>query len=388
MTRIVFVDDEPSVLDALRARLRRHRKRFEMEFLPSAEAALESLEARPAQVIVSDARMPGMGGVELLERLRDEHPTTVRILLSGQVDRKASVRALGVAHQFLSKPCEAKTIVGVLERAAWLAEILDDSSHAAIVTPLGGPPTLPKTYRRLQDTIARRDATMADVAAVVGTSPSSAARVLQIVNSTWFGARGSVTDLEEAVSRLGLNTLRGLVLSAGVFDHFASDSLPLDLNELERHATSTAHLAARIFPNEATLSAGLLHDIGLLVMAASKPDLHRQAASQASETGEPLHVVERAVFGVDHARLGAYCTGLWGLPTILVEAIGRHHSAGPAGDPAQDIARALQVADLLCSAKGPESATDEGRLEQLGTPDERARWMEIAAEVEEDPEAA
>src|SRR5690242_10432691 len=117
MTRILFVDDEPRVLEGLRLGLRGKRKVWDMVFHGSARAALADVEQNAVDVVDSDMRMRGMDGAELLARVAARRPGTVRIVLSGQMDEGAAVRAASVAHRFLSKPSDAKVVESVVTRA-------------------------------------------------------------------------------------------------------------------------------------------------------------------------------------------------------------------------------------------------------------------------------
>src|SRR5215469_9947183 len=117
MTRILFVDDEPKVLDGLRRLLRPQRLQWDMSFIEGGEAALALLDQSPFDVIVSDLKMPGMDGTALLERAREHHPQVVRIVLSEYADLEAAFRAAQVAHQLLLKPCDAEMLRVAIDRA-------------------------------------------------------------------------------------------------------------------------------------------------------------------------------------------------------------------------------------------------------------------------------
>src|SRR4051794_12043650 len=102
-TRVMFVDDNPNILESLKRFLHPQRDRWEMSFVNSGQAALSSMEKTPSHVIISDMRMPGMNGAELLAHLKDKYPTTVRLILSGYADRNVILQCVGTAHQFLCK---------------------------------------------------------------------------------------------------------------------------------------------------------------------------------------------------------------------------------------------------------------------------------------------
>jgi len=117
MTRILFVDDEPRVLDGLRRSLRAQRQRWDMHFAIGGEAALAALEQAPFDVIVSDMRMPDVDGLMLLTAARERWPRMTRLVLSGYTDMEAVLRSTSVAHQILAKPCDPAELVAVIDRA-------------------------------------------------------------------------------------------------------------------------------------------------------------------------------------------------------------------------------------------------------------------------------
>ena len=149
MKRILFVDDEPNVLEGLRGLLRKQRKLWEMNFVTGGELALAELVANPYDVIVSDMRMPGMDGATLLHKVQQDYPHMVRIVLSGQAEQEISRRMVHVAHQFLSKPCDGRELQQVIERACKLQALLEHPSLRQTVGQIGQLPTKPGLYTRL-----------------------------------------------------------------------------------------------------------------------------------------------------------------------------------------------------------------------------------------------
>jgi DNA-binding NtrC family response regulator len=115
MTRILFVDDEQDVLAALRSGLRRERDRWTMVFVTSAAQAIEELAREPFDALVSDLRMPGMDGADLLAHVKDSHPQVARIVLSGNAESETTKRARALAHEFLNKPCPVVQVKACLE---------------------------------------------------------------------------------------------------------------------------------------------------------------------------------------------------------------------------------------------------------------------------------
>ena len=396
MRRVLFVDDEPRMLDGLRRMLRSQRNEWDMAFAPGGEAALAIMEATPFDVIVSDMRMPEMDGAALLTQVRNLYPQVVRIVLSGHTELSTALRVVPVAHQFLAKPCDAGTLRVAVERACHLKGLLSDDSIRRTVGALRDLPSLPRTYEALTEGLADPDTSLQKLAKIVEQDVGVSAKILQLVNSAFFGIAHSVTNIEHAVVYLGINTIRSLVLSLEIFRVFAPEAaVPgFHLESLHMHARLSSYIAARLpvpkHLTEITMAAGMLHDVGKLVLAWKFPDHFRRLLAQAAEERLPLHKVEEREHGFSHAEIGGYLLGLWGLPYILVEAVALHHGPNRVPHAYFDAVSAVHVANLLAHeldlrlAEGSlenDPMPSQEELTMLGVGDDLAAWRAMAAET-------
>ena len=133
---VLFVDDEQAILDGLRNSLRKERKRWDMTFALGGQQALEEMKKTPADVVITDMRMPGMDGAELLRHIQRDFPAAARIVLSGQAERESIMRALPVTHQFLHKPCDGETLRAVIEQTHALHKLMQNPALTALVGKL------------------------------------------------------------------------------------------------------------------------------------------------------------------------------------------------------------------------------------------------------------
>jgi HD-like signal output (HDOD) protein len=329
MPRILFVDDEQRILDGLRLSLRGKRKVWDMAFAPGGHEALEDLARAPADVVVSDMRMPRMDGAELLMRVAKNCPRAARIVLSGHMDENAAMRAAGVAHRYLTKPCPSETIEGTLVRTLELQALLRDER---IRTSLGGAVTLPaspKLYQALNNLLANGKASLEAIAAVMEQDMSMSAKVLQLVNTAFFALPRKISSVAQAVSYLGFGTLKSLVLAHSMFCEVSSKNGDA-IERAQRNALATGRIAQRLLRDEANrqvaFTAGLLHHIGALAISIQLPEAE-VAIRQRVESGEvSLLEAERQQLGVTHPEIGAYLLGLWDLPHDIIEAVAGHHA--------------------------------------------------------------
>lgn len=374
--RVLFVDDDAAVLDSLRSLLRRRQREWEMEFVSSGSAALALIEQEPFDAIVTDMQMPEMNGVALLEQVKRCRPQMARLILSGHAGQTEVVRSLTVAHRFLSKPCDARVLVSVIESTLRLQGLLADSTLRSFVGRLAALPAAPETYLRLTRAVGSEHITTAEMAAIVESDPAIAVKVLQFVNSAFFGLARPVTSIQQAIGYIGIELLTGVVLSAYVFDA----SVPVapaavSLTTLRTHALTVARMARTIAgPAHAELAfaAGVVHDIGKIVLGVSRPDLYSRVLRAAGD-GRGFYAAEREMGRVTHAEIGAYLLSLWGLPFDIVEATAFHHTPREVRAGNRRVLAVLHVADLL--AQGRRDDIDQAFLEEAGVLAELPAWL-------------
>ncbi len=390
---VLFVDDQQEILDGLRDALRGQRNAWEMTFVPDAQQALARMREMPVDVVVSDMRMPGMDGAELLGAIQREYPDTIRIVLSGYADSLALTRAAGVAHRFLAKPADTEDLVRVIERSCALHELSAQVSRNRTSAALTSLPSAPMAYVELTRMLNDERASARDVAAVVEQDVAMSAKVLQLANSAFFGTGRSISQLTEAVTRIGLNNLRALTLSVGAFERFRpSAPIPgFSIATLQAHSTLAARIARRIAPAGAAddaFSAGMLHDVGLLILASQEPSYLADLIAEARLEDVPLFDAELRSRGSSHAGIGAHLLDLWGIPHTIVEAVAYHHAPRAAHGALFDHLTAVHVADVLAhevlpareEERLPPAPLDEEYLASLSVLGDLERWRTIALE--------
>lgn len=333
--QILLVDDTPLLLEAHVCMLEGEPGRWEVETADGGEDALKRMEEKAFDVIVSDFEMPGMDGIALINEVKKRHPGTARVILSGITDQEKIVNCLQDTHQFIAKPVRAETLKDALSRICALDSYLKDEQLQALVNRLGRLPNFPRVYIDVVRELDSEEPSVDRIAEIAGRDPGMMAKVLQIANSAAFGLGHEVTSLAEAVQHVGMGTMRSLALSAHVYArseqaHFKG----LSVAHLWEHGLRTAALARVIMrcmraetdEVEDAYTAAMLHDIGKLLLACGAPDDYERAANLRSENDLSASQAEQEVFGADHAGVGAYLLGLWGLPARIVEAVAFHHT--------------------------------------------------------------
>ena len=382
MIRIVFVDDEINVLQAVRRSLHDMRHEWSMEFASSGAAALEGLERTSADVIVSDARMPGMDGWQLLTEVKKRHPEMVRLVLSGHADPCSIMRTVGAAHQYLAKPCESAALKAAISQTYRLRQLLSNERLAPLVGRVSMLPSAPKAFQEILTCLQQPTASVAEAARIIGRDAAMTANVIKLVNSAFFGSRQPVSTAGRAVAYLGLDTIGALVLGHSAFKSGVTTGIAaFNLERLWRHSLDSATAARTIALQEnlpaaeveEAFLAGMLHDVGKVVFAT--------LPTAASD--EPPGSIEQATAHMEahHAEVGAYLLGLWGFPNSIVEAVAFHHSPSQTAGEGLCLARLIHIADRLvhqreAECSGPfERGLEPELLERLGLTDHWYKWL-------------
>jgi HD-like signal output (HDOD) protein len=391
MKRILFVDDEPNVLQGLQRLLRSQRGEWTMAFAPGGAEALALLESTPFDVVVSDMRMAPMNGIQLLAEVMRRHPQTVRIVLSGQSDRDALLQSVGPAHQCLTKPCDADTLRSTIARACALRELLQGESLKGLISQVSSIPSLPSLYREIVEELQSPDASIRVVGDIIAKDIAMTAKVLHLVNSAFFGLGRHVSSPAQAVSLLGLDTVKALALCAQLFSSFEHlESAGFNLRLLWEHSAAVGALARELATQQQcgpksvdhALLAGLLHETGILVLTANLAQRYGATVTLARRRAIPLWQAEYEMLGTSHGEVGAYLLGLWGLPDPIVEAVAFHHTPRRCLSREFGALAAVHVADALESETRPATdcpeagALDREYLEDLGVAEQLDSWQE------------
>lgn len=334
--RILFVDDEVKVLNGLRRMLFPMREKWEMVFVDSGFAALEAMAQQEYDVVISDMRMPGMDGVTLMAELMDQYPWTIRIALSGQLEQDLVIKTVKTVHQFLTKPCDVDRLQSTIERACALREVLNDTEMKILISKIDSLPSLPPLYEKLTRELQSEEPSIHEVAEIIAADVGMTAKIMQMVNSAFFGLPRKIYRPFDAVNLLGLERIRTLVLSCEIFAMYEDSTVITHkfLRSLSEHSIETAAYSRTIakyekMPPDQTddvFLSSMLHDVGKLVLFSHFKEEYKALLTQSEVDKEPMWQLEQMKWGVNHAGVGAYLMGLWGLTPVVVDLIAFHHS--------------------------------------------------------------
>ena len=372
MKQVLFVDDEPRVLEGLKRMLRPLRHDWAMEFATGGDEALFRLSKTQYDVLVTSLRLGEVDGVALLNEAIRLSPQTVRVILCGVDEFDAAMRSIPLAHQYLLRPCDAHTLQATVEKALALRNILDSPALVSLIGRIKSVPSPPTIYYRLMHAVLSDKISTAELGSIIAQDLGMTAKILQLVNSPLFAPSRVISTPEHAVVYLGIETVRALAISESVFSQFGSRNHPgFSPEELRDHSFQVATLARGI-GKERRLApqfladiylGGLMHDIGKLVLGSNFPSEYR-AVVRCFGDSEALRATERELFGATHAEVGAYLLWLWGVPASIAGIVAQHHPADPDHAGVVDPPSIVHLADRI--VRGGESAPDDEYLVKIG----------------------
>jgi len=333
---LLFADPEKNVHDGHRRMLRLLKPDWSVQCVSTGREAMDSIAKYRPNVLISELAISLEDGTDLLKAIQEVYPDIIRIVLSSEPDGLSEevLRATQSAHRFLAKPCKAEELVEQIEKAANLRKFLQSPELIEVVGGIPFLPSLPDLYYELVRAIESPLISLSDIGEVISRDVSMTGKILQLVNSAFFGLPRKVTSPQKAVVLLGINILKALVIYVKIFFTAPEIVLPgLSLDDLWAHSSMTAKLskdisidlgASQCMQEDAFL-AGMLHDVGKLLLL-DHPRYFPKVFHVLNQYPEKeLAEVEYEIFGTSHAEIGAYLLGLWGLPDPVVEAVACHH---------------------------------------------------------------
>ena len=399
--KICFAGFTDSELPGLKAAASASNPLWESHFVADAPAAVALLTESPFDAIVANMAMTGgKNGAELLHDIRDICPQTMRFIAGDVTDQSVIIDCIGGTHQFIRRPFQPATLMGALKRGLKLDNWLATAELRKLVPKLRRLPSLPSTYFNLVKEIESASATTQGIGSIISRDPVVTGRLLHMSNSAAFALAQKVTDPVHAVALLGIDTVKSLVMSLQVFSQTdVARGAGISLEILWEHSLLVAKYARQIALKQTgdqrlagdAFTAGLLHDVGRIVLASNLPKEYSAIIDSARQNQRPLHEEETLVLKVNHAEISAYLLGMWGLPVEIVEAAGGHHSPGQTVFANEfTLLSAVHAANVFAHESGGQTdglllpALDEDYYKMIKLDDQLPLWREICTGEEQE----
>ncbi|MCK9329880.1 MAG: response regulator [Candidatus Cloacimonetes bacterium] len=346
---ILFVDDEIRILDAFKRTFRKYNKQWDMYFALSGNEALSLMETRknknlsPINIIISDMKMPGMNGSELLKIISEKYPNTIRFILSGQAEEKEFINSFSYIHQYFSKPLESEQLINSVTRIFNIRKYINNQEINDLIIQIKNLPVLPSIYTKIDNLLKTDNYSIKSLSEIINQDISLTAKILQLANSSYFSISKRISDLQQAISVIGIEYLKNLIIIINLFTQVDNEiTFNFNIKKLWDHSLRTANIA-KLLAKELNLNpididncytSALLHDIGKLILAASFPTMYLDIYNkyQNEKDTHSLEAYEYQNFKVSHAEIGAYLISLWGFNDNIIEPILFHHNMSQLSD--------------------------------------------------------
>lgn len=390
--RLLFVDDDVSVLKPFEQSPQAVGNQWDTVHVANALEALNLIAYSPFDAIVANLNLAGMDGVDLLNEVFKRHPGMLRILRCNPAERSWLERCQGAIPIQLPFDCSKELLESTLKRAFKLCLFMGDPDVQQLLSRFKRVPSLPVVYTQVMMGLSKPDESIEFIGRLISKDPAMTAKILQAINSTAFALPQRITHPSEAVLFLGAERTKCVILLASAVLQFDKENCAgFSFEKFWKHSLATGALAGLLMqtetndPKQAELAftAGLLHDLGKLLLAANAGELYEPVLSESKSREVPVHIVERELFGANHAELGACLLASWGLPLAIVEAVAWHHSPAQSGDDSFSAVTAVHVANALEYKKGNDiegmssSQIDEQYLTHLGLADRQPHWQSM-----------
>jgi putative nucleotidyltransferase with HDIG domain len=360
---IVFVTSNLAKFPALSDMLPQVSSNWQLQFLSSTTSALELVNSGQCDVILVDSDLSSESGLELLDSIWRTHPHIIRFLCAKAPSEELMMKCIWNSHRLFTYAPEAVVVRDAIQRALDVQSWLCNKRVQPLVSRMRTFPSLPTLYFKVLKELESTHASVEKLAELVGSDLAITTKIIQVVNSAFYAQQRQISDVKEAIQILGFETLKSLVLGIQAIARLDKvKPLYFSADKIWRHglavATLARHLAQlecsdRLVAEEA-FTAGLLHDIGKLVLATNLDDQYNGVLSLAQKNQIPLVEVELEVFGATHADTAAYLVAVWGLPRRVVEAIALHHTPKNSADAQFSPLTAVHIANVLVHEQSAE----------------------------------
>ncbi|MCP4685267.1 MAG: HDOD domain-containing protein [bacterium] len=332
--RVLFAGEDREIRDFAAEAPRFLGDTWEALSAATGEEVFEQLERNQIDVLVSGSALVGRDGADLLREVREKYPRTVRFLVTEKDNAAGLLRSANDVHRFVPSPIDQKELGELIQSSLGLQEMLANEELRSRISAVRSLPSVPQIYEKIVAELKSENAPVTKIADLIGQDAAITAKLLQMVNSAFFGLRSRVESILQAINLLGLDTVGSIVFSAGVFEQvpkidvagFSIERMQVTSVSVGARARLIAHvLGMNRRMTEESLMGGMLHDVGKLLMLQDFQDEFVEALRIAHERSMPLYQAQIEVLGVTDAAMGAYLLSLWGLHDSIVEAVARHH---------------------------------------------------------------
>ena len=326
-------------------------------YVDNGKHALKALSQHRFDVIISVLNLGKISGLEILKAISLKYPSMIRVAITNDIESENNLnaQARNISHNTFAFPLNIGNIHQTISALADNNKAITKDHIIKAVAKVKTLPSPPKVYLQLNAIIEDSKTDSVKISEIISQDPALAAKVLQFSNSSFMNQGKPINNITEAITRMGLETLCCIVMTAELFS-YEPDIPDFSLIKEQLHCLSTARFAASMVKAELkrdTLLAGLLHDIGKVVLFEMDAKLtHKYFQYRVKSANN--NVLENKVFGTDHNHVGGYLLHMWSFSYHLIEAVVMHHRPEKLLKKSFGIAQAVYLADVLLRDQKPD----------------------------------
>ncbi len=367
---ILFADDNLAIIESLKRMSSNFNKNWVSSFAIGGVEAVELLEKKSFDVVITDLEMPIFNGVKLLKFIKKKFPHIIRIVYSGEFTKESVQEISPFTHRFIAKPCSTEKMLSCIDSTMFIHRVLDNKKIKKVLTNIGSIPSLPRIYTELVNRIDDKDFSLKDASKLISSDVGMSVNILKQINL--LGVGEEIKSIEQAVTLLGLDSIKSIALSSHIFSTLESTNIPhFSEEQLIRHSMLTAIFAKEIALIETGDRAiaetayviGVIHDFGTIIFANNFTKKFSNVMNRVYNDSRPIVDVERNLIGISHAELGSYLLALWGFPEAVLRAVAFHETADTHAMGAEPLLTAIVAANYFAYKFDDDRVMSETELE-------------------------
>lgn len=389
LTNVLFVLHNRSEGNLLSEKIPSIDNSWAINVTDNSDEAVNFINQNMVDVIICDDEVNNSKGIDIIETCHQQRPGSLGFLRKSSSPTKEESLKLSERKIFvLPGNLEEEGIYSHISRRILLRSLSENPNLLSVIRRMKKMPTIPQLYHQITRELRKEDGSIEFVAGLISKEPSMATRILKAVNSPAYGLGYEITEVVHALLFLGKEATQAQILADSVFSSYPNESSSgLNLQDIWKHSINVSAIARRIAMSidsnkksaEIACTAGVVHDLGKVLMAANLPDHYAQAVKMAKEEKIPLVNAEQKVFGTNHAEVAASLMGLWAIPFKILNSVAFHHNPAAGKKRPPTATMALYIANGLENAKSKNQlgqTLNENIIEDWGLVDKFTEWVE------------